>query len=188
MTAPITLAPIKREKPKHKKHVVSAEIRQQRAEQMRKNWADPEWRAKRKVAVASAYKKKFENDPEFRKAMLRNIQGNEVKRVARLRLRKAEQAGDPVIIERLRQNIQKLFREGKLKGGMSPNVSPQGRANILASLKRYNDRRRGYVVPFHLKAQYRFLTKKKGLTAKEAGVILGLISENGKPLLQKKAA
>jgi hypothetical protein len=193
MTAPITLAPIGMPKPakKIRKPKFSEATRKASSERMKAMWADPVLAEKRREAAREAVRKRIA-DPEKRAALIQNLKGHEMKRLAKWRLKMAEmydgEEGDKHR-ERARKTMEKSVAEGKIIPGNGAKArTPQGKANILAAFRRAKEKERGFKVPFHLKAQYRFLTRKKKLKPREAGVVLGLISENGKPLLQKKAA
>jgi hypothetical protein len=183
--APITLAPIKRVKPKRKSPTYTPEQEAIRSERLRKLNADPEFKKKRIKAYTEAHKKLWQ-DPEYREIALKNFRDSKMRRGARLRLYLAERYEDPAEREKMRQQMLKRHAEGKMK--RKGKVSAQGMANRIAANRRMQDKRRGFTIPFHLRSKYRDLTRNKHKTAREAGIILGLISENGKPLLQKKAA
>jgi hypothetical protein len=183
MTAPITLAPIKREKPKKKQHNVSDEERQARSERMRRLRQDPVWREKHRKATSLANKKRWA-DPENKAALVAKFRGNEMKRLARLRTALNEKYSDPAEREKLSQRMISMQKEGRLDPKKSATKHTKaGRARCLAAAKRGQDKKRGFAIPKHLRDEYRFLVYSKNLSPIEAGIVLGII---GKPA--RKAA
>jgi hypothetical protein len=181
MTAPITLAPIKREKPKKKQPTLTPEQRAASAERMRKNWENPEWREKIRAGAKRSTQQRMQ-DPEQKARLTVGLRSNEMKRLARLRTVLNEKYSDPAEREKLRQRMIALQKAGVINP-KKHRITKEHWAKLVAGQKRSQDRRRGFSVPKHLWDEYSFLVNSKKLTAIQAGIMLGII---GKPV--KKAA
>jgi len=144
------------------------------AERMRKQWQDPEWRAKREAGLAEAFARGTGHknrsasmkaqwaDPKKRKARLDAIKrglDNGMREKRREIIKKA--FGSPEVEEKRLRKLREKFASTPLR--------------LKASAMMLARKKRGFDVPRHLKADYTFLRKKKHLSAREAGLVLGLV-------------
>jgi hypothetical protein len=173
--APITLAVVWKDKtPKPKRKLnLSPEERAARSERMKARIKCPEFRAKQKAASRSALDKLF-SDPEKKKQWGARARVSPETWLARVRVAMAERFSDPAEREKMSQQMKRLWAEGKISGKRS-TWSPEGRARSIAATKISQNKRRGFAIPRHLRAQYDHLLMVKKFKAREAGRILGLI-------------
>lgn len=172
---PMTLAPIPapggKPKKKRKSPRLTPEQRAALAERARKLHTNPEINAKRAAGIKRCWQ-----DPEYRARHLAILKQFETKRKARNRLVNAEKAVDPEWKEANRKRILALWASGKMyEAQKTRSYSPEGYARLIASIKRAQDKRRGFKVPPLVKSRYLHLIRSKRLSAKEAGRIMGLI-------------
>lgn len=139
------------------------------AERLRAMWQDPEWRAKRLAAVKDAAargtysrcnaenNKRAWADPVKRKKRMASLMAHSEKRREAFRALKT----DPAFEEKRARKVREYQKANPLH--------LKAKALLVAR------KRRGFDVPPHLWKEYRFLVKRKCLSAHEAGVALGLV-------------
>jgi hypothetical protein len=150
----------------------SDERRRAAAERMRALWADPEFCAKRAEASRKAIEDKWTNRREEALTQMRyNLQCSpkrsayahtrlqDPQRMSRHQKLLAHLNSDPAIKEKRIAALRRKFADPAYR----------------QTLKRAQDKRRGFRVPAHKKAEYDFLRITKKLNAREAGQMLGLI-------------
>jgi hypothetical protein len=149
----------------------SDERRRASAERMRALWADPEFCAKRAEASRRAIKDKWTNRREEAMAQMWELRHNpkrcayahirlqDPQRMSRHQELLARLNSDPAIKERRVAALRKRFADPAYR----------------KTLARAQDKRRGFRIPAHKRAEYDFLRITKKFTAREAGQMLGLI-------------
>lgn len=159
---------------------VSPEERATRSERMRKQWQDPEFRARRKAAVEAAVERNRETGETSRKkaANAKAMWSDPAKRARILAgLRKKLESGHAEV---LAANMAKMKAdadiEAKRRRATALNFE-RNRSKYVATIMAHNRRSRGFDVPARMWKEYRFLCKVKGLTARQAGIALGLVSQ-----------
>jgi len=152
----------------------SPESRQKSAERMRAQLKNPEFEAKRLAAIKEAaargvYKK--QNSETNKK-----IWADPTKRAIRLKAMRA--AYDDEKREAARARLAKLrtdpeFEAKRLAALAKVQAATNLRMKAMAIAT--HRKRRGFDIPHHLKADYKFLRERKNLSAREAGLVLGLV-------------
>lgn len=152
----------------------SPESRKKSGERMRAQLKNPEFETKRLAAIKEAaargvYKK--QNSETNKK-----VWSDPAKRAARLKAIRA--AYDDEKREAARQRMAKLranpeFEAKRLAALAKVQAKTNLRMKALAIAT--HRKRRGFDIPHHLKADYKFLRERKNLSAREAGIALGLV-------------
>jgi len=150
------------------------ESRAKSAERLRAQKANPEFEAKRLAAIKAAAERgvfKKQNTENNKKAW-----GDPTKRA--IRLRAIRESYDDEKREAARQRWAKLRAdpvfEAKRLAALA-KVQERNTLRLTAMAIATHRKRRGFDIPHHLKAEYVFLRKRKHLSAREAGLVLGLV-------------
>lgn len=186
--APITLAVVWKEKPAPKPkakrtQTLSPEERERRRALVAAWNNDPAVKAKRLESIKASIKAKWA-DPEFREKRTAEIRRALLFRADESRERLKKLWADPEYRERMTKMAKDVLcseenRELSRKRGSTPHRKWM----LREASKRYRDRKRGFKIPPSKMADYKMLVNVKGYTAREAGVMLGLIK-----VAERKAA
>lgn len=151
----------------------SQEERAASGERLKKLWQDPEWRAKRLAGLRRAAERGVQSKKNSEN--MKRQWADPVKRRNRLKaMAEAMEVNRPMHREvMLRNKADPAFEEKrarKVKEHQTRNPLKMKVSALLIARKR-----RGFDVPPHLQEDYRRLRYQKKLSAREAGVILGLV-------------
>ena len=151
----------------------TAEERAASAERLRKCWQDPEWRAKRLSGVRRAADRGVYS--KATSATMKNEWADPIKRKKRLNaMAEAMEVNRP----KHRETLLKLKADPAFEQKRAKKAQEYKDRNPLlmkASALHAAKKKRGFDVPSHLWKEYQFLVKKKSLSAREAGAVLGLV-------------
>lgn len=187
VSRPISLPPIRPARKKRRPPVISADQRKARADRMKRLRQDSDFNAKRIAGIKATC---GAMTPEQRRAVSERLKGYESKRVARSRLATAQRFQDPKNVEKSRQITKNLWATGRLSKEKMANrkYTAEGLVRKAAATKRMQDRRRGFVIPRRLRKEYDHLVQTKRMSAREAGILLGLIKIVALPPFPSKSA
>jgi hypothetical protein len=173
-TAPITLAALTpKSKGKRRPPTLTPEQRAAASARLKARWADPEYRKRRDEAARKALAARL-STPEGKRQVVANLRANDEKRIRNLRVKLAENREERA--ERARRTMTELWASGRMGEIMrTRKISAKGMARRVAATKLHKARKRGFEVPISRRTEYKFWTAVKGLKAREAGRIMGLI-------------
>jgi hypothetical protein len=150
------------------------------AERLRAKWQDPEWRAKREAGCRRAWERDAITGEIRRKIAASNVEQWKDPLIRRKRTQAIAKGLDAGVREMRRAQLAERRNDPVMEAKRIAKLRAKcalikGKKRAVAQAN--NRKRRGFDVPARLWVIYRELLKKRKYTAREAGIVLGLVRE-----------
>lgn len=146
--------------------------------------SDPDFEKKRLEGIRRFWAEKGTHGSKTRERLAKCASASWAKRrlkgMAKLELAEAERTRRREQL--LKNKAATSFETRRINRVKAASATPLGHVKKSLTMNAVNDKRRGFKVPAAMWKEYRWLKNSKGLSAAEAGRILGLVDDGGRKL------